>query len=275
MDSESEDFDQNSQDDFVVNNTNVRLKRGGVRDFFKILDEQHAHIIFGVSNQGKSYAMHNIIKKYLSDPNNTVLIIKNTVEDSEQDFYKFSKIHPSRLHFAKYVDMRDYFIYKEKDKDFIEEAILNEFLAALRIIINDKISSKIRYFRGKTKTSNVEKFLVVFDDILSFSPKNIKRLNNIIKELTVQGRHSDIKIFVMVQHYKSLEKISRSNCSSFSVMMPPEDEYIKLIWTEYFHSLKFNDFIEFTMGVPRYSILTKKKNTGEVFLIEPSDGREF
>ena len=246
------------------------FQRGDDDLLFNLYEESNSTILYGTSGQGKSYLMRRFIKRFLNQPNTTVLILKNTIEkEDDKALYVYSRKNPKRLHFASFVDSMSA-LDDNRTKNEREEITVNEFLSKLRMIIDLKRENAIDYFHNKITHPNDEQFVVLFDDILGFSQKMLTKINAILKELSVQGRHSDFKTYILVQHYKSVKKITRSNVNVFSALTPIDPEYSKQVWEEYFRVGKYNDFVKYTRSLPRYSKIVIKKSTGEFFVIDPT-----
>lgn len=214
--------------------------------------------------------MRQYINRFLSRRDTTVIIFKATIEEEDRDLYDFSRKHPDKLHFADMVDLNLQMLSDDKSKEEIHSAMVQGLIRKIRFILKHKSKSKVSFFRGKNKTPNREKFVIVLDDILALEHKNRTELNKTIKELSVQGRHDNLQLYILLQHYKSVEKISRSNADVFCTLCPPNDEYVQALWQEYFRMSSFKEFKSFLRTVPRYSKLAKKQQTGEIWLISPS-----
>jgi hypothetical protein len=201
-------------------------------------------MLYGTSNQGKTHTIRNLIRHWSKRDDTVVMYLKNTRERADVALTKLGL--GKRLLFSKY----------------------NERTMGM---INDIIKQKKRHIEGSLNGKGSErlkgephpdtKYIIIFDDIQG-TVKDTAALNLLLSKLAKSGRHSDITAVLSVQAYKSIAKSTRSQSTLFCAMWPLDDEYKRLVYSEFFNIRsgypKFND-----LKLPQYSMLMKEKSTGK------------
>ena len=241
-----------------------------LNQLFERFTAANSIMLYGTSGQGKSHLLRQYLDHYYFGKTprlkgTTIIMLKNTLEDADKRYYELSQ-KSKHFIFSALVDIK----MAAKDAQMGEDEFVDEFIGKVEYIIRAKNKDKQEYFRGKRKEPNAERFVVIFDDMLAFSEHNRKKLNKLIKELVVQGRHSNIQTWILVQHFISITKLIRSNINMFVSMLPLDYEYVRSLYETYFR--KFDDyktFLRYVRGKPLYSKLAMVRQLGEILYVPP------
>lgn len=195
-------------------------------------EELHFNIIYGISRQGKSFMMREMMDFYLHQPNTLMILIKQTFEVEDYEIRQHAKAGRMLV-----------MIYGDRAQ------------RAIDTIIKEKERNIQAFYEGEEKVDPL-RVVFFFDDIQGGFGGDTRLtycINRALNELAKQGRHYNIVTYVGVQSYKSLHKDVRSQASLFLTMFPIDREYRRSIWEEFFHVGRFRDFEE--ISLPRYSVL--------------------
>lgn len=200
-------------------------------------------MIYGTSNQGKTYTIRNLVRHWLSRRDTIVIYFKQTIEREDKDIIRLAK----------------------GDKLIFEEFSPKSVKLVRRIIEMKKeaIMADVMGTAFKPHVASLKKYVIIFDDIQG-TVKDITALNGLLSELAKSGRHSDITTVLSVQSYKSIHKNIRSQSTLFCCMWPLDDEYKSNVYEEFFSLNVTGGFRSFAaLRLPQYSMLMKEKSTGE------------
>lgn len=211
-----------------------------------VCDRSKAHMvmIYGTSNQGKTFTIRNLVKHWLKRADTTVIYFKQTVERDDKDIIRLAKA--GKLVFQEFTT---------KSVKLVHRIIAMKKEAINADVLDDK--------KFKPHYASLSKYIVIFDDIQG-TVREPAALNDLLSELAKSGRHSDITTVLSVQSYKSIHKNIRSQSTLFCCMWPLDDEYKVAVYNEFFSfnvtgGLRIFDALK----LPQYSMLMKEKSTGE------------
>lgn len=209
--------------------------------------------IIGSRGTGKTTAMINIYNYYKSLIDNVFLICPNyqnelklqeTFKTDNKHVYVYTTPTNETLNEIRSVIENEI----EKYEHYIEEMKLyNKFMKAKYIeLLDDEslimIQEKILLgeFPPKCQYKYYPTSLLILDDCIE---SEIYKQRSPLRNFTIRHRHLFTNIIFIAQHYFSLPRILRVNCSWYILFGTRDEKLLKNIFSEV--SNKFNSFDEF------------------------------
>lgn len=230
----------------VAQRFTIRNRDSSDKGLVDVCDRSKAHLVmlYGTSNQGKTYTIRNLIRHYLSRSDTIIIYFKQTIERADKDIILLAE--------------DESLIFKEFTLKSVE--LVHRIIEMKKEAIMADVSGKANF---KPHQASLSKYVIIFDDIQG-TVRDMTALNALLSELAKSGRHSDITTILSIQSYKSIHKNIRSQSTLFCCMWPLDDEYKVAVYNEFFSFNISGGLSAFdSLKLPRYSILMKEKGVDD------------
>lgn len=221
------------------------------KNLYEYLESENWHfmLLSGTSCQGKTYLVRKLLKYYSNSKYNIIYVKNNTnVDDIRLQMYENIKRLDMSENTAKLIHG-----FIESNENKVKKVLKDKKLTKKYMNVEDD--------EEIFKSLNMYPIMVIFDDIQNLDSELTTLFNKLICKLSMEGRHFYFKTVLLLQNYRSIPKMVRSNSQFFIVLNPIDSEYIEQICKEWFNKTELKTIKR--LKLPRYSLLIKYKPHNE------------